>query len=435
MIRKLIERLNYIEKSDLKIRKRIDDRYVTELFEYTHNSSNVLMKQFKKAINDSVLNYINKKKTLLGNVEEQAKIFRVLKDIREHSENVNDFESYVKGISREILSETEIDKFVFNSKIVKFFTEFLPISNITTLSLRREWINVDLYHTINKFTDELTQLFEKEFSKFEIKVRNSISNHTNEYFKKSIDKAFSIEDVQSITTVLTSLTHNTVPIDFNIFINNFNASVLSDVEKKSLISEKSLMNLFIDELPIEKKKKFNSKIWLNYEFEFHVINLIKELKQYTQEDINYLQSSFIYKSHFGKMSSIITRINSYDSYLKSVKIYTTHSFIFDIDYKLSKEKYETHSPDLVIVSPKVKIEKEIIVDLSCDRIPDYPDGIKKAEKGSPGMDGKPGLPGYNGGNLLVSADEILNKNRLRFISEGGKGGPGQEGFSFIFTIK
>ena len=75
MIRKLIERLNYIEKSDLKIRKRIDDRYVTELFEYTHNSSNVLMKQFKKAINDSVLNYINKKKTLLGNVEEQANYF------------------------------------------------------------------------------------------------------------------------------------------------------------------------------------------------------------------------------------------------------------------------------------------------------------------------------------------------------------------------
>ena len=169
-----------------------------------------------------------------------------------------------------------------------------------------------------------------------------------------------------------------------------------------------------------KKSNF-VKIWID---ELHITNLTEKLKQYSKEDINSLQSSFIYKGHYGKMSSILPILNKNYSYLKSVKIYTTHSFIFDVDFKLPKERYETHSPDLIVISPIVKFENNIKIDLSCDRIPDFPDGIEKADQGDPDKDDKPGLPGYNGGNLLISADEILNKHRFRFISQGAQGGPG-----------
>jgi hypothetical protein len=61
------------------------------------------------------------------------------------------------------------------------------------------------------------------------------------------------------------------------------------------------------------------------------------------------------------------------------------------------------------------------------QIPGYPDGKIKAEKGDPGRDGKPGLPGYNAGNLIISTHEILYKEKLKFLAQGGQGGPGQEG--------
>jgi hypothetical protein len=57
----------------------------------------------------------------------------------------------------------------------------------------------------------------------------------------------------------------------------------------------------------------------------------------------------------------------------------------------------------------------------------YPDSKPKAEKGDPGTDGKPGLPGYNAGNLIISTYETLYKEKLKFIAQGGQGGPGQEG--------
>jgi hypothetical protein len=74
-------------------------------------------------------------------------------------------------------------------------------------------------------------------------------------------------------------------------------------------------------------------------------------------------------------------------------------------------------------------KKEIVVDLTCQRTPGYPDNQEKAKDGDGfGADGmKPGLPGYNGGNLVIIADEILNSTNLKFISDGGVGGPGQQG--------
>ena len=83
------------------------------------------------------------------------------------------------------------------------------------------------------------------------------------------------------------------------------------------------------------------------------------------------------------------------------------------------------------MSPKVIFIKPTQIDLSCKTIPGYPHNKNKAENaigdGGDGSNGEPGLPGYNGGNLVLLAKIIVNKRYLNVLSDGGKGGPGQEG--------
>lgn len=133
------------------------------------------------------------------------------------------------------------------------------------------------------------------------------------------------------------------------------------------------------------------------------------------------------------MSYVLSKLNSSRSInnLKSVKIFMMNSFNIDVDYKIDINKYETNAPDLLIISPFVLITKNITIDLSCYRIPDFPDNKKKANdgrsKGDKGDDGKPGLPGYNGGDLIIIAYIIKNNSLINFKSNGGVGGPGQSG--------
>ena len=141
-------------------------------------------------------------------------------------------------------------------------------------------------------------------------------------------------------------------------------------------------------------------------------------------------SSFIYKAYSAKMNSILQKLNnknkSFEN-LKSVRIYTTHLLTFDVNYKISKERYASHSPNLIIISPIVNFESHITIDLSCENVPGFPDNKLKAENGYPGKDGKPGLSGYNSGNCFILANNIIIKNNVYFISEGGQGGSGQNG--------
>ena len=108
-----------------------------------------------------------------------------------------------------------------------------------------------------------------------------------------------------------------------------------------------------------------------------------------------------------------------------MQICPTNSVIFKDDFLIQKEKYTNHSPDLIIISPKVMTysNRTIIIDLSCRRHPGYPDGGRT--KAGNGEDGKPGRPGFNRRNLLIISESIPTS--LNFISNGGIGGNGQEG--------
>ena len=247
-IKKLINRLIYIRKNDVKTRKGIDDRYFSELFEYTKINYDALIKQFEDKLKDNVLNYYKSKQNQLANVQSYAKIFSVLKYFNEQSENEKEFETYIEEINREIMNETEIKEFVFKAKVVDFFTDLLPIEHRKSLLLKRKWMNTVLYQNLMHLMDKLTELFEKDFSKFENNLKNSILKHTNEYFKNSIDKAFLIEDIQSIGTLLNNFTSYNKPENFLKFINGISKYILPEGEKNRIIDEKNL-------------KKFHFKIY------------------------------------------------------------------------------------------------------------------------------------------------------------------------------
>ena len=436
IVKKLINRLEYIKQSDAKIRTRIDNFYISE-FEVFHISFyNNLFEALNENIKSSVLNYYDNEIKKVINVRGYTEMFRILKNLSVESEKEYEFETYVKIISNAILSQKEIDAFVFNCSIIKFYLELLPTDYGVYLSMSSRWN--DQENILLDIMDKLTKLFELEFLKFENSVETSIMERSLEHFKKSVDRAIYIEDIRSIAAYYTHLKTINKLSDFDTLINDSRNDLLIESEKNRLLNENELLNLFIEELSEEKKKKFKTENWFSEKFNSQINSFIVELKQYENEPtVDVTESSFVYRGHFGNMSSILAKINNNlkITNLTNVRIYTTHSFVFDVNYKILKERYKTHSPNLIIISPKVNIRNSLQVDLSCDHVLGYPDNRQKAENGNPGNDGKPGLPGYNAGNLIIFADEILSKNNLKFTAQGGQGGPGQEGLYFKSKLK
>ena len=145
--------------------------------------------------------------------------------------------------------------------------------------------------------------------------------------------------------------------------------------------------------------------------------------------------------YYARLSTIVNKIQSLNDFefLKAVNIYATESFEIDVDFKLDKNKYTFKIPDLNIIAPTIDIGFEnYVFNLTCEHVPGFPDDRSKADNGrfpgQDGSDGKPGLPGCSGGNLFIFASKILREENLRFISNGGKGGQGQDGLYFILSI-
>lgn len=163
--------------------------------------------------------------------------------------------------------------------------------------------------------------------------------------------------------------------------------------------------------------------------------LISELGQLTA----HYQTSFtsdqiyVYQGHFARLSTILSLVNNAANviHLKSVHIHLTNALLIDVDFKINPQRYTTHSPDLIVIAPKVKFAQATHIDLSCYVQMGYPNGQQKAANGegygASGHDGLPGLPGFNGGQFLLFAEDVVGADKMTFKSKGGKGGPGQNG--------
>ena len=202
----------------------------------------------------------------------------------------------------------------------------------------------------------------------------------------------------------------------------------------------------------DRQGKFfdQQKIWISVEFPFKINDLLNELVECLRDEWSYNKSSgvFAYKGSFLRIATILNRINASEmniTNLKMVKIFATHSLIFDSDLVLSKFLYETHSPDLMVIAPKIHVitntTSKIQVNLSCLTMPNNTlkasDGEGLGKNGIDGIDGLDGLPGesgFNGGSFVVITNEpIENEYNLDFVSNGGKGGKGQNGkLNFLY---
>jgi hypothetical protein len=235
--------------------------------------------------------------------------------------------------------------------------------------------------------------------------------------------------------------------DFEIYCLSFNVdafNVMNDrLENIEEYKKYRLVKDFLD-------KTYNSSSYNGFKIEDKVeekVNIkIKKLQKecmalIEKTNIDYYfdekASSLIFKGIVLRVTQIlqIVNLNNAIKKLKSVRIYATHQFILDQDFKIPLSKYVTHSPDLIIISPVIEFQNNFTIDLSCDHVPGYPNNRRKAEYDFHGDNGLPGLPGYNGGNCYIrSNSKVGNRDQhIQFISKGGKGGPGQDG-DYFFRI-
>ena len=278
-----------------------------------------------------------------------------------------------------------------------------------------------------------------EHEKFQNEFSLDLETSVNKYVQNQVKQAYDADHVWLASEILKNfeahLKSNQVLSE--ALIMSLNPDVVDTDTRNSLRAKFSVINQFVQLLPNELKYgvSFGKH---SAEFSVKLNNLINELNQF----VSYQQTSFnsdrifTYQGHFAKLSAILSAINNAANVvnLKSVHIQLTNSLLIDVDFKLEQQRYSTHSPDLVIVSPKVKFSRPSTIDLSSYVYLGYPNGQVKASNGHglggrllrwitdlggrlhDGHDGLPGLPGYNGGQLIIFAEEIVGPNNLVFKS-------------------
>ncbi|CAF0927314.1 unnamed protein product [Brachionus calyciflorus] len=171
-----------------------------------------------------------------------------------------------------------------------------------------------------------------------------------------------------------------------------------------------------------KIKSKNKNIWLSNEMIIQLYSMIKDIKLLLDfKKTSFVNEIFTYSAYSIMLSEVVSLI---PNNVEQIEIYSSFFVNIDTSFVIPTEKYSTNAPNLIIISPKIIIEKEMIINLSCNREPSYPDNKEKADYEE---NGKDGLDGYNGGNLIILTNEISDIDKIVFQSRGGKGGPGQNG--------
>ena len=329
---------------------------------------------------------------------------------------------------------------IVSKTVIDYFIQLLPREQTEGYVQDRKWVGVDLNNHLMTILDELVVYLKNDFVNFEQFVDQLLWKYVSNYFTNQIDRLANLDDVKFLETRLDSFQLKcSDEMKFNAFVEKIEDDMMNINEKNEFINEvlnrKIPITAFIEVLPEERKLDFSFiKVWIGKFLNSKLTELKIELRNYymTEEECKEEVGKDIlcFNGYFLKMSSIMAKVkeNKEIKNLKSVHIYSTHSFSFDSNYSINNDKYLDHSPDLVIITPKVNVVSPITVELSCNIFPVYPNNKVKANKS---LNGLPGLNGFNGGNLIIVADNISNKNKINFVSNGGKGGLGQNGKNFI----
>lgn len=449
-IQSMINNLSYISKEDAKIQIRIASSYYAELSSYKDKQFKEFMAYLQQKLESSINKYFEAKlKVDEANFKERVNnteitiaesIYKVLSTLNNILTQKIDFETFLKSIDENILTNNIKDKLNFKMKILNFFDEIIPNEYKTANVSEQQWITVALNNKINNLMEKLINYVNYYYNRiFPNYLERVLDESLSNYFPKKLDSLIYLQDLKTFENKLNAvLTMSQQEINFDEFINSIDKEILNVTSKDEFLSNYQVFMTFAKLLPIEKQVSFLSKKKWTVNLQLKLQILINELKQYyidNEPDYDHKNGIYIQMTNFAKMSSVLAKIEKDDSKnnLKSIRIYATNSFIFDVDYSIKYNRYSANAPDLIIITPILIVNAPITIDLSVSRSnkPGYPDNTVKASNGigygKAGNNGKPGLPGYNGGNLFILADLITNVDNLKFVSVGGEGGPGQNG--------
>ncbi|CAF0976117.1 unnamed protein product [Brachionus calyciflorus] len=430
-ILKMIRDMNYIKTKKLKIQSKISDSSLKKLIKSIGNCFQSIENKLENILYKNISNLFKldiEQEFSKNNKTKLQIIFNTTSKFAEKCFKKIKFEHLLSSITENILDSNSKKSLSIEHRILKFFTELVPHDLNQFISDEREWLKSHLLsHTnelVTKFKENLKNLLEKE----KLVLFEAIGNSFENFIKSSILNAYSSSDLEVCKYKL-QLSRNKIEFSSNL------SSILENVDEE--IIQESLKKIMI------KIIKFKTFLNVSDEIEIQTIKLkLKEIidkKVNTLIDISTSKSSvsvdkdqLYFRGHFATLSDIFRHINvNRNVSLKTINIFLKYSLEMDENSKISRVIYSTHVPDLVIITPKVFVNKTISIDLSCESTLE-PYKVKAKDGsffGESGSDGEPGKPGYNGGRLFIFAKsaKYTNLSIIKFISKGGNGGQGQNG--------
>jgi hypothetical protein len=441
ILNKINKKIEYVNKSLIKPQLNIDSTYESILSSYTNKRFEGLCQIIERLLNKKITKLYY---STLKNYQNETIVEKNIKIMKHFLKNAFpkqiNFEKFLNQTSvNELLDEKERDEYQSKFKTLNFLNQVLLKEN--QINEERAYVSNDLKITIDNLNvnlySKLATFIKKKFENLKETVQLIINLNINKYYNAEIINANSTADLNQIENKLTQFVNfNEIKeYEFNEFLDKIDSTFLDNIEKQQLLNDNyneiSLFIKLIDDKLIQIKHK-----WIDFSSLQKIRSLIKEINYFkSTESYASFQGddSFVYNGYFSTMTDVLEKINKLQKkFVKVIRIHTTHSFLIDADFKLPIDVYESHSPNMIIISPKISISHNLTIDLSSEKVPSYPHGISTASsgrnQGDNGMDGKAGLPGFSAGNLLLISDNTIDSNLpLNFISKGGRGGPGQSG--------
>ena len=431
----MIDKLDYIKKKEALIRVSLDRSQIPTLNSYLIDNFEKFEKNVETVLTKNFQLFINKTTENPPNITGVPLIRKFLNYFNQNSTKKIDFDIFMETLDPAFLDLNSKNKVYEDKKVLDYFINLMPSEFRQSFSNERNWIGLNLVSKMNKLvTNKLFKYILEENKKFQVNFVSLLHRNVENYAKISTSQAYDTDQIKKIQKFLENLDAQLKNEITEVFLMNLDSEVLSISEKSLQLSQLKSLILFNELLPIGMKLHISSSreslASLNLKLKA-LINELHDLQSF--EEYSFGNNVFTYKANFAKMSSILSTINNAANVidLKSVRIFVANSLVIDY-FKIDTQRYFTHSPDVIIVSPLVKFNPKATIDLSSYTILGYPNNQPKAFNGNGfsanGEDGLAGLPGYNGGQLVVFADEILDSNNLQFKSLGSNGGPGQNGY-------
>jgi len=321
------------------------------------------------------------------------------------------------------------DEIINKVNDLKFLIGLLPDPNRPKFNFQRRWLRDDprLNSTVSGLIDEQTSYLKRNYDVFRKYFQSTLSQSLSVFYRRAIEAANTTADVESIKATLKGLLLQKENVD--LLVVQMNGTILDKEKVNDILSRKNIYDPFVTPMGWE------SILAIDLLEKVSILEL--EIQTYLGGEANKMDKDgkLVLKGYFSSMSSIMDRINNNGALrdLKSIQVFATNSFTFDVDYLIDEKKYATNAPHLTVVAPKVFVNKKVTVDLTCRQIPEKAGKAKNGDdtntdgSGKDGKDGEVGLPGYNGGSFVVYADYLEGGSYLNVISGEGQGGVGQDG--------